>query len=74
MYNYKNCVKCGNILNEDAVYCTRCGTHVPVYKENFCVNPKCPRCIDKHTFGPKDKYCDQCGKPTTLGKEITDLL
>ena len=74
MFNKNKCVSCGAILNEDASFCTKCGTPVPDSENNECTNPSCIRFKTNFKFGPEDLYCDKCGRPTTLGKQVDDLI
>ena len=73
MYNPSKCVSCGAKLNPGALFCTKCGTHVPVSEGNYCTNPNCSRHKNNYEFAPDDLYCDTCGKPTTLGIEVNKL-
>ena len=74
MFDPKVCVRCHAALSGDANFCTKCGAPAPKCEENHCENSACSRCTSGHCFGPEDLYCDKCGKPTTLGKKISELI
>jgi RNA polymerase subunit RPABC4/transcription elongation factor Spt4 len=74
MYESVKCPKCNDIIDEQSIYCTNCGTHRPVSDDNFCLNPDCVQCRRKTLFDSKVKYCGLCGHATTKGKELEDML
>lgn len=74
MFNPNECVHCRATLKAGAKFCSKCGTPAPRCEENHCTNPRCERCSSGFSFGPDDLYCDECGKPTTLGKLVEDLI
>ena len=45
-----NCPKCGDIITEDEVYCSKCGTQLRL---------KCSKC--GHINSVKYDYCENCG-------------
>ena len=49
----KKCSNCGSLLEEDAAFCTSCGTPVP--KENTVVEPNVEE--EKVEEIPEDKVC-----------------
>lgn len=69
-----HCPACHAPLMEGAKFCTNCGMEVPVDTGNHCENPMCVRFTTGFSFPPEVMYCDQCGKITTLGKQIEKLL
>ena len=57
-----NCKKCGNQVDEKALFCSACGEAVE--KENLC--QKCGKPIkDRHQF------CEYCGESVTLKENVT---
>lgn len=74
MFNPNECVNCRAALKPGAEFCTKCGTPAPKVQENFCENPKCERNSSGFLFGPDDLYCDKCGRETTLGQRVKELI
>ena len=50
------CVICGNVLNENSAFCTKCGTPTIAASDNSIT---CPCCNAKLTSGTK--FCIKCG-------------
>lgn len=69
-----NCVDCHAPLDSDSKFCTKCGTPVISTEDNYCINKNCTRHDEKYVFEPSDLYCDQCGKPTSIGNQILKFL
>lgn len=62
------CPKCGRKYPLMSKFCKECGTKLVEDHPNTCSNPACPN--SKVKLGNTDKYCDQCGSPTTYQKEV----
>lgn len=69
-YKMIRCPQCGEIIDEESIFCTNCGTHRPTEPLNRCENPECVQCRKGINFKPGVLYCNLCGKPTTIGKEV----
>lgn len=67
VFDSSKCRKCGSTLNDEARFCTKCGSPVLRDTENYCTNPECIRNKRGYSFEKSDVYCDICGKPTSLG-------
>ncbi len=61
------CPICGTKLNDQMIYCKKCGHKVPSYDEAKVVT----MCIN-HLDREADKSCDNCGRP--LCRECTVVL
>lgn len=68
------CPHCGHAVGADAKYCSACGVSLNVQSKNFCTNPECKRFKEHFAFAPGTRFCDQCGKLTTDGKEIDKFI
>lgn len=67
------CPYCGATFYPEANFCSVCGK--PVSRvQNHCENPECIRYKENFAFSDKDCYCDKCGKPTTIGKQVEALI
>jgi hypothetical protein len=62
------------MISEAKVYCKECGAHRPVPQENYCNNPSCIACIEKQHLSEDIKYCEDCGKPTSLWEKSHELF
>ena len=51
------CKSCGNKLDDDAVFCTKCGTH----KDTMISYFYCEKCGSKFNKGAA--FCTECGTP-----------
>ena len=51
------CKICGNKLDDDAVFCTKCGTH----KDSMISYFYCEKCGSKFNKGAA--FCTECGTP-----------
>lgn len=69
-----SCPMCGATIKEGSTFCTKCGAHRPVHKDNHCENPECIRNQEKNKFEFNDQFCDLCGKHTTYGKKVNQCL
>lgn len=61
------CPKCGARLNEEMIYCRKCGHQVPHRDESKVIT----MCIN-HPEREATKFCDNCGRP--LCRECTVIL
>lgn len=50
----KKCLNCGNILNKEEEFCTKCGIKYGETKKSIC-----PKCKSEVKFGKK--FCPKCG-------------
>ena len=50
----KNCIKCDAVLEDDVVFCDKCGT-----KQEALPLNKCPQC--GFEFTRPGKFCPKCG-------------
>lgn len=67
------CPSCGFFGSQDAKFCRRCGAKLE-REGNYCTTPDCEMHIQAYEFEEQDRYCDLCGKPTTFGKKLEELL
>ena len=74
MSTYSNCVRCNAPMDSDSRFCSECGAPVPKPVENYCTNPDCINSRRKTLLEENVKYCKYCGKPTTLGAKIKDMI
>ncbi len=67
------CPSCGTPkVSPESKYCTNCGLNFSETLHsltNHCLNPKCPRHISNFNFDSKALVCDECGGPTTVGRD-----
>ncbi len=60
----KKCPFCGAELNDDSLFCTKCGNQLP--KDN-----QCPHCGASVNDG--DAFCTKCGKPLAQSSDDSDV-
>ncbi len=53
------CQNCGNELNENDIFCNKCGTKVEIIKKKIIKTNKCLSCGNK--LGENDLFCQKCG-------------
>ncbi len=46
-----NCPNCGDVINDEEVFCSKCGAKLKT---------ECPNCKTVNTI--KNKFCSKCGK------------
>ena len=68
MFDKKYCVRCGNPISNDSVYCSRCGTKQDICENKFC--KQCGKKIDLHA-----EFCPACGtKQNNIKDKVVNAL
>lgn len=62
------CPKCGKKYPITVKFCKDCGTKLIEKQANTCSNSACPDF--KISLDDKQKYCGECGSPTTYWIKI----
>ncbi len=69
-----NCTLCGATMDSDSLFCSECGAPIPTRTENYCTNPECVNHQNRVLLDEKARFCKHCGKLTTIGKKIEDMI
>lgn len=68
MFDKKYCVRCGNPISNDSVYCSRCGTKQDICENKFC--KQCGKKIDLYA-----EFCPACGtKQNNIKDKVVNAL
>lgn len=76
----KVCRKCGKpAASSEEKFCHYCGLpftnqQAGSQEKNICENPECPKHQARVAFDKETRYCPNCGKLTTEGKNIEKFL
>lgn len=65
-----NCKNCGSMIDDDALFCAECGTHVE--KSNNESTAICPNCGNK--LDNDAEFCNSCGKHVEKNEVAKALL